>query len=316
MFVEIRKVGKKKKYYLVHSFRQGKKVKKIRRYLGTNLSKGKLARLKRIAEQQLLHRVKVFKRINDPLLEALSEEEIKAIKELEAKKAFEVFNLSEGQWQKFSEIFTYNTNAIEGSELSQREVNTILEKDQWPKDKSKEDISEAYGVVEAIRFIRETKEHISIKLIKKIHEIVFKNSKPFAGKLRPKSVEVVVRDGLGRVVHQGAPSEKVTDLLKELIKWYNKYKHKYPPILLAGVVHNQFENIHPFEDGNGRVGRILMNNILLKHNLPPVNIDFNKIKKYYATLQEYANNHDLRPTIELLLEEYKAIKRRLKVTTK
>jgi len=316
MFVEIRKAGKKKKYYLVHSFRHGRKVKKIRKYLGTDLSREKLEKLRKIVEQQILHRVNVFKKINDPLLEILSEEEIKAIKQLQANRSFKIFHLSEEQWKKFSEIFTYNTNAIEGSELDQREVREILEKDKWPEDKSKEDISEAYGVKDAIKFIRETREHVSIELIKKIHEIVFKNSKPFAGRLRPKGIEVVVRDGFGNIVHQGAPSEKVVDLLKELIEWYNTYKKNYPPILLAGIVHNQFENIHPFQDGNGRVGRILMNNILLKHGLPPVNIDFKKRKKYYAALQEYENNHNVRPTIELLLGEYKALRKLLKVTTR
>ncbi|MEW6295350.1 MAG: Fic family protein [Candidatus Diapherotrites archaeon] len=315
MFIEIKKVGNKKKYYLVHSFRDGKKVRKIRRYLGSNLSKEKLVQMREVAEKQILQRVKIFKKINDPLLEVLTEEEIKKIKELETKKAFKIFHLSEEQWQRFSEIFTYNTNAIEGSELTQKEVNQILEKDKWPEDKTKEDISEAYGVTEAIKFIRKTKEHISIELIKQIHEIVFRNSKPFAGKIRQKGIEVVVRDGLGNIVHQGAPSEKTAELLKELSQWYNKYKNKYPPILLATVVHNQFENIHPFQDGNGRVGRILMNNILIKHGLPPVNIDFKNRKKYYESLQEYENNHDIRPTIELLLDEYKKLRKQLKATT-
>ena len=316
MFVEVRKVAGKKKYYLVHSFRQGKKVRKIRRYLGANLSKEKLSELRKVAELQIIQRANAFKKISDPLLEVLSEEEIQKIKELQENKRFKIFHLSEEEWERFSEVFTYNTNAIEGSELTQREVKEILEKDKWPKDKSKEDISEAYGVKEAIQFIRETKEHISIELIKKIHKIIFENSKHYAGQLRQKGIEVVVRDGLGNIVHQGAPSEKVQELLKELVEWYNKYKKKYPPILLAGVVHNQFENIHPFQDGNGRVGRILMNNILIKHGLPPVNIGLKNRKKYYQCLQEYENNHNIRPTIELLLEEYKELRKKLKVTTK
>jgi len=283
--------------------------------MGSNLNQEKLVQMREVAEKQILQRVKVFKKINDPLLEVLTENEIKKIKELEAKKNFKIFHLSEEQWQRFSELFTYNTNAIEGSELNQKEVNQILEKDKWPEDKTKEDISEAYGVTEAIKFIRKTKEHISIELIKQIHETVFKNSKPFAGKLR-QGIEVVVRDGLGNVVNQGAPSEKVVELLKQLIQWYNKYKKKYPPILLATVVHNQFENIHPFQDGNGRVGRILMNNMLIKHGLPPVNIDFKNRRKYYESLQQYENNHNIRPTIELLLDEYKKLKNQLKATTK
>jgi Fic family protein len=312
MFVEIRKVGGKGKYYLVHSFRQGKKVRKIRRYLGTDLSAEKLKQIREIAEKQILIRANAFKRINDPLLEVLSSEEINRIKELQEKQQFKVFHLSEGQWKQFTELFTYNTNAIEGSELNQKEVKNVLEKNQWPRDKTKEDIAEALGVQKAIQFIRETKEHVSIELINKIHYIVFENSKPYAGKLRAKGVEVVVRDRMGNVVHEGAPSEKISELLKELAEWYTKNQKKYPPILLASVVHNQFENIHPFEDGNGRVGRILMNNVLIKHRLPPVNIDFKRRKEYYQSLQEYEKNHNILPTIELLLNEYKELRKQLR----
>ena len=162
MFVEIRKVGKREKYYLVHSFRAGKKVKKIRRFLGTNLSHQKLEQARVIAEKQILHRVNVFKKINDPLLEVLSEEEISQIKELQDAKALQVFHLTEDQWRRFSEIFTYNTNAIEGSALTQKEVINIAEKGKWPQDKSKEDIAEAQGVIQAIAFIRQTKKKTQI----------------------------------------------------------------------------------------------------------------------------------------------------------
>ena len=136
MFVEIRDVAGKKKYYLVDSFRQGKKVKKIRRYLGTNLSKEKLSELRKVAEQQIAQRVNAFKKISDPLLEVLSGEEIQKIKELQENKQFKIFHLSEEEWKRFSEFFTYNTNAIEGSELDQKEVKEILGKDKWPKDKT------------------------------------------------------------------------------------------------------------------------------------------------------------------------------------
>lgn len=312
MFLEIREVAGKKKYYLVHSFRHGKKVRKIRRYLGTNPNKAKLNALKQVAEKQIMQRVNAFKKINDPLLEVLSEEEIQKIRDLQDNSQFKISHLSDEEWRRFSEVFTYNTNAIEGSELNQKEVKEILEKNKWPQDKSKEDISEAYGVKEAILFIRETGEHVSIGLIKKIHEIVFKNSKSYAGQLRTKGIEVMIRDGLGNIVHEGAPSEKVPELLKELVTWYSEYQKKYPPLLLAAVVHNQFENIHPFQDGNGRVGRILMNNIFIKHGLPPVNIDLGKRKEYYKSLQEYEKNHDVRPIIELLLEEYKKLKKQLR----
>ena len=78
---------------------------------------------------------------------------------------------------------------------------------------------------------------------------------------------------------------------------------------MAAVVHDQFENIHPFRDGNGRVGRILMNNILIKHNYPPINIDLKNRSEYYESLQTYQKKQDIRPTIELFIKEYKALKK-------
>ncbi|MBU0466974.1 MAG: Fic family protein, partial [Nanoarchaeota archaeon] len=193
-----------------------------------------------------------------------------------------------------------------------KETKEVIEKGVWPVEKSKEDIAEALGVNEAIKLIRKTKEHISLDLIKQIHYIVFKNSKDFAGELRKLGQEVVVRTGTGFIVHEGAPSSRVITLLNELIKWYNKHKSEYPGILLASVIHNQFENIHPFADGNGRAGRILLNNILLKNNLPPVNIDIKNQAEYYQTLQSYEKDGNIRPTIELILKEYKSLSKIIK----
>ena len=310
MHIEKRK-AKKTKYYLAHSYREGSKVHKFRKYLGTDLSDRKLKERKEIAEKLILEEMHKYKIIKDPLKFELTEQEIKEIKRLEAEIPLKISHLSEKDWKIFSEIFTYNTNAIEGSKLNQKEVRDILEEDKWP-DKSKEDIAETYGVEEAIRFIRQTKEHFSVELIKKIHKIVFKNSKSFAGKLRKKGEEVVVTSRLGHIVHEGAPQTRINYLLKELINWYNKNKEKYPALVLGAIMHNQFENIHPFADGNGRVGRILLNNILIKHNLPPINIDLENSSEYYRTLKEYELNKNLKPTIELYLKEYKTLKEKLK----
>ncbi len=295
---------------LIHSYREGQKVHKFRKYLGQDLTKEKLNERKQIAEKLILEEIHKYNIIKDPLHFELSKEEIEEIKALESKIPLKISHLSKKDWQAFSEIFTYNTNAIEGSRLNQKEVNDLLEKDKWPK-KSKEDIAEAYGVDEAIRFIRGTKEHVSISLIKQIHKIVFKNSKPFAGKLRKRGEEVVVMDSKGNVVHEGASQSRINHLLKELINWYDKNKTKYPALVLGAVVHNQFENIHPFKDGNGRVGRILLNNILIKHGLPPINIDFKNRVEYYSTLKAYELNKNLKPTISLYMKEYKNLKKKL-----
>jgi Fic family protein len=310
MHIEKREEKGKIKYFLSHSYREGTKVHKFRKYLGLNLNKEKLKERKEIAEKLILEEIHKYKIINDPLKIELSKNEINSIKKIENEIPLKITHLSEKNWKTFSKIFTFNTNAIEGSKLNKKEVNDIIEKDKWP-DKSKEDIAEAYGVDEAIRFIQKSKEHISIELIKKIHKIVFKNSKSYAGKTRKKGEEVVILGSGGKIIHEGAPQTRINFLLKELINWYEINKNNYPGLILAAVVHNQFENIHPFVDGNGRVGRILMNNILIKQGLPPLNINLKNRFEYYNTLQEYENNQNLKPTLDLFLKEYKALKKEL-----
>ena len=311
MYIEKRKVRGRVQYYLGHSFREGSKIHKIRKYLGADLKPEMLREREEKAKVLILEEINKYKIIKDPLFESLSEKEIAFVKRLEKNIPVQIKHLSEKEWLAFSELFTYNTNAIEGSELNSKEVREVLEEDRWPK-KSKEDIAETYGVNEALSFIRETKEHISLNLIKEIHRIVFKNSKDFAGQFRKPGEEVVVMGRMENIVHEGAPQSRVIALLNELIDWYSKNKTRYPVLVLAAVVHNQFENIHPFRDGNGRVGRILLNNILIKHNPPPINIDFKNRAEYYASLQEYEKNHNLKPTLELFIKEYKALKKILK----
>lgn len=309
--IEIRKTNSAKKYYLAHSFRIGEKVKKVRVYLGADLSPEELRLKRKLAEVKLEARLEEKKAICDPYVTALSPADLRELETLEARGELRVSHLSELEWNKFKEAFTYDTNAIEGSQVEAKEVKQILRERKWPDKKSMSDIAETYGVAEAVDYIRKTSDHISVKLIKIIHEIVFKNSKPFAGKFREQGIEVIVADALGNVVHRGAPSEQVTILLGNLVRWYNRKRTKYPPLVLAAVVHNQFENIHPFQDGNGRVGRLLLNNILLKHNLPPLNIELRNRSEYYAALLSYEKDHNIRPTLELMLKEYRALKKML-----
>lgn len=309
MHVEKRKAGKRTKYYLAHSFREGLKVHKIRKFLGADLNKTILNERIEKSKGLILEEIEKYNIIKDPMQFELSDDDIAFIRKIEKEIPLKISHLSEQQWLVFSELFTYNTNAIEGSELNSAEVREILEDDKWPENKSKQDIAEAYGLNEAVKYIRKTKEALSTELIKNLHQIIFKNSKPFAGQLRKPGEEVVVKNRLGEIVHEGAPQSRVLFLLNELIEWYHKNKKKYPGLILAAVVHNQFENIHPFRDGNGRVGRILLNYVLLKNNLPPINIDFKNRAEYYASLQAYQNKHDLRPTIALFVKEYKALKK-------
>ncbi len=294
MFIEVRERGKSKKFYLVHSYRQNGKIKRVSRYLGSNLSEKKLLELKKRAEQHILEEIK-----ERSILEfELTKGEIEEFKKYEDD--IEVKHLQTPDWKKFTEDFTYNTNAIEGSTVALSEVKDLLEQKEKPKN---HDEVETLNVAKAVEYIKTSKEMVSIDFLKKIHFICFQGTKTFAGGLR--NVEVVVRDGYGNIVHQGAPAKDVEKLLKHLCEWYATHEKKYPPLLLAAVMHNEFEKIHPFQDGNGRVGRLLLNYVLLLHRYPPINIRLKDRVKYYSCLQKYDYKNDLKSTLKFLVNQYK-----------
>jgi len=313
MYLETRKTKSGAKYYLAHSFREAGKVHKIRVYLGSNISHEVIEQRKQKASELLHQQLNSFKIVRSPINYKFSKREEATINRLKDKiKHLKVVHLSEKDWDRFTELFTYNTNAIEGSTITQEEVLSILGENKWPYSKPKEDISETYGGAEAVRHIRKTKQHISLELMLTLHNIIFQNSKAFAGQFRKKGTEVGIRDGLGNIVHLGAPSTRVIGLLTELVNWYNENKKNYPAVVLAAVVHNQFEYIHPFEDGNGRIGRLLMNNILIKHHMPPVNITMTSRKEYYEAIRIFQHSGDMKPMIDLIIKEYKDIEKEIK----
>jgi len=295
MYVEKRKSGKSIKYYLVHSYRNENKIEKIRRYLGSNLSKGDLKLKKEKAEKIILE---LLEELNTKVFFfTLSKKQVDILNNYTNK--VKIFHLSKNEWKIFTEDFVYNTNAIEGSTVSEEEVSRILKKS---KAEDSEEI-EAKGVANAVDYIRKTKQDLSLELLLKLHKLCFKGSKSFAGEFR--NVNVIVRNSIGQILHAGVPKEELSDYLEDLINWYKKNKINFKPLVLAAILHNQFEHIHPFQDGNGRVGRLLLNFILLKNNYPPINIMLEDRQEYYKTLQEYSKGDNLKPTLEFLIRQYK-----------
>lgn len=296
MYVEKRKEGNSIKYYLVHSYREKGIVKKIRKYLGLDLSKEELERRKKetvevIKEIVDEHKTEVFNF-------KLSLEQLKKLDKYD--NYLKINHLEYLDWKQFTEDFVYNTNAIEGSTVQANEVHDLIEKNKLVENK---DEQETLSVAKAVDFIRKTKEELSLDLILKIHQICFEGTKSFAGKFR--TVEVVITNVRGEILHAGTKASELKEALENFITWYHKNKSKFKPLVLAAIVHNQFEHIHPFQDGNGRVGRLLLNLVLLQNNYPPINIRLEDRQAYYKMLQEYSKNRKLKPTLEFLIKEYK-----------
>lgn len=305
MFIEKRRLGSNIKYYLVYSYREKGDVRKIRRYLGLNLQKEDLKKASLEAEQKIRRELE---ELNIEIFNfELSKKQIELLNGY--NKKIKIHHFDRKDWQIFTEEFVYNTNAIEGSKVRLEEVKDLL-KDKRLESNPEE--IEIKGVAKAVNFIRKTRKNLSLPFIKKLHKFCFENSKNFAGQFR--DVEVVIKNSRGEVIHAGVPVSKLNHELDGLVDWYKKNKRKFKPLVLAAIIHNQFEHIHPFQDGNGRVGRLLLNFILIKNGLPPVNILLEDRAEYYNSLQEYSKNHDLRPTLKFLIRQYSKMIN--KVTTK
>ncbi len=176
---------------------------------------------------------------------------------------------------------TYHTNSIEGSTLSEQEVKAVIFDNAIIPDKTVIEHQEAKNHQAALgylfRILENKKTPIKEEDIKKFHSILMNGIWPNAGQYRNHSVRIV---GSNVVT---ANHLKVPELMAELTTILNEK----PKNILANIAttHAQFEKIHPFSDGNGRVGRLLMHFIALRNGLPPVLIKREKKQAYYTYLQ-------------------------------
>lgn len=179
---------------------------------------------------------------------------------------------------------TYHSNAIEGSTLTFAETYAILYNDNSFKIQGKEprEIYEAINHKKALELIFEyLKENTQLdeRIIKNINEIINKDIKDTKGY---RKVQVFIRGS----EHIPPEPEKIPNLMNYYIYNYNNDEQEI--FEKIAQYHIEFEKIHPFEDGNGRTGRLLLNYELLKNNLPPIVISKEDRVKYF----EYLKNND------------------------
>lgn len=176
--------------------------------------------------------------------------------------------------------FTYNTNKIEGSKLSFEDVKNIIQNKKYPDGASYEDIGECLGLYSTMSgLIDDLSLEITPDLISGIHYKIFSNSKSFAGKFRESPDErVAIFAGSGKIVGTTTPPFAVRGEIESLCKSHATNKDDiYEPFKF----HIRFEKIHPFLDGNGRVGRVLLNYMLLKQGRNPIDIEYKDRATYY-----------------------------------
>ncbi len=283
-----KKINRKEYLYAEYSFRlPDGKIKKISKLIRKKDDSGskeiKSYFLKKEQEAYKKYALKTYK--EDSIL---TKEKIAKIESFKAEYRQLIRNLTKKQMKdildRFSVNFTYESNAIEGNSLTLKDVNLILNENIVPKGKDLREVYETRNTRIANEMLFKNKIKISIRDIIKLHSVLIRDTG--------------VKDGFKKLPNyllmrdvRTTPPEKTDQEMQALIESYNKLKEKEHPVKLAAEFHGRFEKIHPFEDGNGRVGRILINAILLERGYPPLIVRKTVRPSYFNALEAYDNGH-------------------------
>lgn len=255
---------------------------------------------------------------NIKILESL--DEIKTIDE--QKKSIDSYRpfskeLETKIFQKLKLDWNYNSNAIEGNQLSYGETIAFLNFGLTAKGKPFKDHLDIKGHNEAIGFmlqlIKEDRP-LSESDIKDLHKIIL--VEPYFSKtISPEGIEFQKEIKIGQYknspnhvqtvsgdIHYYTNPEEVAFEMNNLLEWYrNAEEENLHPIIISAIFHHKFTSIHPFDDGNGRLARILSNFILLKHQYPVIVIK-NKDKVQYYSALNIADNGIYKDLVKLFAE--------------
>ena len=208
---------------------------------------------------------------------------------LEVLKAEKASKISGGIYHKIQVELTYNSNHIEGSKLTHDQTRYIYETNTIGFTDSTinvDDIVETANHFKCIDMvIDKTTKPLSETFIKQLH-MVLKNGTSDSRKdwFAVGDYKKYPNEVGGKIT---TPPEEVNDKIKALISAYNKTDNKSFDDLIS--FHYEFERIHPFQDGNGRIGRLILFKECLKHNIVPFIIDENLKMFYYRGLSEWQN---------------------------
>lgn len=189
--------------------------------------------------------------------------------------------------EEFIVEYTYNSNAIEGNTLTLRETDLVLRGltiDQKPL----KDHMEAVSHKEAFDFVSElVKDNVPISesIIKQIHYLVLADKKEDRGVYRRVPVRIM------GVQHEPVQPYLIEPKMEQLLRDFAESTEHI--VTKLARFHIEFEGIHPFIDGNGRTGRLLVNLELMKAGFPPIDIKFTDRIAYYNAFDEYHVKHNL-----------------------
>lgn len=203
--------------------------------------------------------------------------------------------------QKFRLDWNYHSNHLEGNTLTYGETKALILFGITAQGKPLKDTLEITGHNEAINWVMEMvkgKRPLTENFIRELHSLLlqdsYKESKNADGELVPRKISSGkykttpnhVQTVTGEIFYFATPEETPAKMF-DLLNWYKEKSDENDrnPLLIAAEFHYKFIRIHPFDDGNGRTARILMNFILMKFGFPPVIIKTEDKSNYFAALQ-------------------------------
>ncbi|MBI5880536.1 Fic family protein [archaeon] len=286
MFIEKKKIGKGTYNYLRISARVGGTVKtKTIAYLGKgNMGKAELEKaVSSIPKRQLDEAKAALAGSSEDLNKAfLSDAQLGKMAELKRDFARKLKSndkrLLDDMFRDFKTYYIYNTNSIEGNTLTLEETGMLLNENRTPAGKDLREVYDHVNEREAFDWLLDKRPEIDLRQIIWIHSMLLKNIDVRVGGFRKHNVRVLGAD------FNTTPAEYVYTDMNLLMKWYRSNKRRLHPLILAALFHEKFERIHPFYDGNGRTGRMLLNLILLRSGFPPLIVENKTRKGYYAVL--------------------------------
>ena len=199
--------------------------------------------------------------------------------------------LTQGELQRLREEFlieyTYNSNAIEGNTLTLQETALVLEGVTIDKKPLKDHL-EAVGHRDAFLYVQDLvkdKVPFSESIIKQIHTLVLMDRPEDRGVYRRIPVRIM------GAYHVPSDPVLVPEQMENLVAEFSANK-KMHPIERAALFHLKFEGIHPFVDGNGRTGRLILNLMLMQAGYPPINVKYSDRRRYYEAFDSYYRDND------------------------
>ncbi len=277
--------GKRAYYYLAETYRWEGRVRRKEVYLGTSLP-ANLALLQADLQRR------VWAETWFPEFEVIRA----AWAALKRTRPDSVVRKAE---HDFAIEFTFHSNRIEGSSLSLDEVALAIDKGVTPSSKSLADVLEARSHAALSERLFRAPETIDLSHLLRWHRELFHQTKAdVAGQLR--QYEVRIRGSS----FQPPSALEVRPLLLELLRWNARQATTAHTVERAAEFHLRLERIHPFGDGNGRVGRLAMNVILVAGGYPPFNVDVRSRRGYLRALERVEEEGKSRPFVNWFYLHY------------